>query len=207
MSSPPPGPDYTWQPQPGNYQSAPTYGQPPRKSRAGLIIALIVVFALVALGAIGVLAVRLVNDRRTSDPEPGSAAVPPQTTTTRPTAARPTSARPTTPRPVSPRTTTATGAAAAAVLGQRFVTQLNANNPTAAAALACESSRQLIPTLMRTFLAPPTKLSAGRVIGREPTFVVPLTGSTKGSTITGVVVVHQIPPEPLCVRAFQVSPQ
>lgn len=55
MSSPPPGPNYSS----GDYKSAPPYGQPPRRSRTGLIIALIVVLALVALAAIGLLAYRL----------------------------------------------------------------------------------------------------------------------------------------------------
>jgi hypothetical protein len=178
-----------------------------------LIIALIVVFALVALGAIGVLAYRLVN--QTSDPDPGSAAAPPQsshspttasrpTTTPRPTTARPTAVRPT-PRPTTARP--ATGPAAASDLARRFVIQLNANNPTAASALACESSRQIIPTLMRTFLTPPTKLTLGQPVSQSPTFVFPLTGTTKGSTVTGVLVIHQIAPEPLCIRAFQVSPR
>ncbi|MET9270319.1 hypothetical protein [Kribbella sp. NPDC003557] len=225
MSSPPPGPEYSWQPQPGDYKSAPTYGQPPRKSRAGLIIALILVFVLVALGAIGVLAFRLVN--RTSDPEPGSAAAPPSAashspavtshtpaTTSRPTAnTRPTAgSRPTAaPKPTTARPNTtagpATGASAVTDLARRFVTQLNANNPTTAATLACESSRQLIPTLMRTFLTPPTKLTPGQPIGQSPTYVIPLTGTTKNMTVTGALVIHQIAPEPLCIRAFQLSPR
>jgi hypothetical protein len=213
VSSSPPGPEYSWQPQPGNYQSAPTYGQPPRKSRAGLIIALIVVFALVGLGAVGVLAYRLVNDR-TSDPEPGSAAVPPSAspspspaprTTARPTSARPTPARPTAVRPTTARP--ATGTAAATDLARRFITQLNANKPTAAAALACEGSRELIPTLMRTLLTPPTSLTAGQPISQAPTYVIPLTGTTNDSQVTGVLVIHQTAPEPLCIRAFQVSPR
>ncbi|TCC43444.1 hypothetical protein [Kribbella sindirgiensis] len=211
MSTPPSGPNYSWQPQPGDYKSAPTYGQPPRKSRAGLIIVLIVVLALVALGAIGVLAYRLVSNHRTSDPNPGTAATSPRsaagkpTTTTRPTA-RPTTARPTA-RPSTARpSTTGTGAAGAIDLARRFVTQLNANNSATATALACESSRQLIPTLMKTFLTPPTELTAGKLVGQQTTFVIPLTGTTKGSTVTGVIVVHEIAPEPLCIRAFQISP-
>jgi len=60
VSSTPPEPNYSWQPQPGNFKSAPPYGQPPRKSRAGLIIGLIVLLIFVAVGAIGVLAYRLV---------------------------------------------------------------------------------------------------------------------------------------------------
>ncbi|NIK55511.1 hypothetical protein [Kribbella shirazensis] len=55
------------------YNSAPSYGQPPRKSRAGLIITLIVVLALISLTALGFLAYRIIDHQRTSDPEPGSA--------------------------------------------------------------------------------------------------------------------------------------
>jgi hypothetical protein len=227
VSSQPPGPEYTWQPTPGNYKSAPTYGQPPRRSRAGLIIALIVVFALVAVGAIGVLAYRLVNDYRTSDPGPGSAAAAPSTTSptpargpssrptsgrptsARPTAVRPTAVRPSTVRPTTARPTTAppaTGPAAVTNLARRFTTQLNANNPTAAAALSCESSRPIIPTLMRTLLTPPTNLTPGEPIGQSPTYVIPLTGTTKGTPVTGVLVIRQLAPEPLCIGAFQVTP-
>ena len=204
MSSPPSGPNYSWQPQPGDYKSAPTYGQPPRKNRGGLIIALIVVLVLVALGAVAVLTYRLVSDHRTTDRNPGSAAAPSPTTsnpkpTTRPTPARPTAVRPTTARP------RATGAVGATDLARRFVTQLNANNSTAAAALACESSRQVIPQLMQTFLTPPTKLTTGKLVGQQTTFVIPLTGTTKSTTVTGVIVVHELPPEPLCIRAFQIT--
>lgn len=206
MSSPPSGPDYNWQPQSGDYKSAPTYGQPPRKNRGGLIIALIVVLVVVALGAICLLAYRVVSDHRTTDRDPGSAAAAPRTTagnpkpTTRPTTAKPTAPRPTTARPK------ATGAAGATDLARRFITQLNANNSNAAATLACESSRQLIPQLMQTFLTPPTKLTAGKPVSQQPTFVIPLTGTTKATTVTGVLVIHELPPEPLCVSAFQVNP-
>ncbi|WP_130386449.1 hypothetical protein [Kribbella sp. VKM Ac-2569] len=207
MSSPPPGPNYSWQPQPGDYKSAPTYGRPPRKNRGGLIIVLIVVFVLVALGAVGVLAFRLVSDHRTSDPEPGSAAAAPRstagnpkpTTTTRPTAARPTAVRPTTARPSAPRPVSASD------LARRFVTQLNANNAKGAAAFACEGSEQLIPLLMRTLVGPPTKLTTGTPTGQAPTFVIPLSGTSKGAAVTGVLIINKIDPAPLCVRAFQIT--
>lgn len=61
MSSTPPGPNNSWQPKSRDYNSAPTYGQQPRKSRAGLIIALILVLAVVALGAIAIVAYRLLT--------------------------------------------------------------------------------------------------------------------------------------------------
>jgi flagellar basal body-associated protein FliL len=89
VSSPPPGPNYSWQPENRDYKSAPTYGQPPKKSRAGLIIALIVILILIALGAIGVLVQRLVSSHHdsTANPGPGtSIAPPPAIKTARPTA-------------------------------------------------------------------------------------------------------------------------
>ncbi|TCC11728.1 hypothetical protein [Kribbella soli] len=212
MSSPPPGPNYSWQPQPGDYKSAPTYGQPPRKNRAGLIIVLIAALVLVALGAVGVLAYRLVIDHRTSDPEPGSAAPAPRsaagnpmpTTTTRPTAAHPTTARPTAVRPTTARPS-ATGPVGASDLARRFVTQLNANNSKGAAAFACEGSEQLIPLLMRTLVGPPTKLTTGTPVSQAPTFVIPLSGTSKGAAVTGVLIISKLDPAPMCVRAFQIT--
>ena len=212
MSSPT-GPNYSWQPQPGNYNSAPSYGQPPRKSRAGLIIALIVVFVIVALGAVGLLAFRLVQKTTSSSPDPVTSVAPPAssptpqrsvprpTKTTLPPTPQPPPTRPPTSKPPTP-----TPARSAAELARRFVAQLNANNPTAAAALACQSSKQLIPTLMQVQLQPPTKLTAGTPIGQQPTFVIPLTGTTKGSTVQGSIVIQRLGTEPLCVRVFQVTP-
>lgn len=206
MSSPPSGPDYNWQPQSGDYKSAPTYGQPPRKNRGGLIIALIVVLVVVALGAIGLLAYRLVNDHRTTDRDPGSAAAAPRTTAgnPKPTTTRPTTAKPTAPRPTTARPR-ATGAAGATDLARRFVTQLNANNSKGAAAFACQGSEQLIPLLMRSLVGPPTKLTTGTPTGQAPTFVIPLSGTSKGAAVTGVLVINQPDPAPLCVRAFQIT--
>ncbi|MEU4605185.1 hypothetical protein AB0F43_19565 [Kribbella sp. NPDC023972] len=197
--------------QPGNYSpggpAAPPYGQPPRKNRAGLIIVLMLVLLIGVLGVGGVVAYRLVSDRQTSSsPDPVSSAAPPASSPTRtlpapqPTKIRPTPTKPPTTKPAKPAVTVAD-------LGRRFVVQLNANNPTAAAALACESSKQLIPRLMQTYLEPPTKLTTGTPIGQQFTFVVPLSGTTKGSSVSGVLVIHQLGDEPLCVRVFQVSPR
>ncbi|WP_329004536.1 hypothetical protein OHA18_14205 [Kribbella sp. NBC_00709] len=207
MSSPPPGPNYSWQPQPGNYNSAPSYGQPPKKSRAGLIIALIVILILVALGAVGVLVQRLVSNHQDtkSNPGPGTSAVPPPaTTTTRPTAPKTTAPKPTpSPKPNAPAKTTP--ATTAADLGQRFVAQLNANNSKGAAAFACDGSEQLIPLLMRALVGPPTKLTTGAPLGQAPTFVIPLSGTSKGATVTGNLIINELPPDPICVRAFTIT--
>ncbi|MER7246715.1 hypothetical protein [Kribbella sp. NPDC000426] len=196
MSSTPPGPNYSWQPQPGNFKSAPPYGQPPRKSRAGLIIGLIVLLIVVAIGAIGTLAYRLVTDHQNSKsyPAPSTpAAPPPATKSTRPAPSKPTTA---------PKTTPVT---TAADLGRRFVAQLNANNSKGAATYACKGSERLIPLLMQTLVGPPTKLTAGTPVGQAPTFVIPLSGTSKGTTVTGNLVISQVAPDPICVRAFTIT--
>ena len=208
MSSPPPGPNYNWQPQPGNYKSAPTYGQPPRKSRAGLILGLIVVLALVALAAIGLLAYRLLNNQRTPAAAPSASHSPTPTThpaTAQPSATHPTTVRPTaTARPTSTRPTE-TGLTAVTTVARQFVAQLNANNPTAASALACKGSEQLIPTLMRALLTPPTTLTSGNPAGQTTIYVLPLTGKTNNKPATGVLVIQNVSPTP-CIQAFQVTP-
>jgi hypothetical protein len=94
-----------------------------------------------------------------------------------------------------------------AELARRFVAQLNANNPTAATALACANTKALLPTLIEQWIAPPTKLTAGDSIGQQTTFIVPVSGTTKCSAVSGLVVVQKLGNEPLCVRFFQLSPR
>ncbi|GAA1567284.1 hypothetical protein GCM10009804_24860 [Kribbella hippodromi] len=227
MSSPPPEPNPRWQPPVQDFRSAPPYGQPPRKSRAGLILALIVVLSLVALGALGLVAYRLITNhkpaaghtpatRTTKSPSTGPSAgrtgVPTAGRTGVPTG-QPSSSSSTTTwsttwtstgQPVSPANPAT--AAEASSLARRFVTHLNTNNSTAATKLACASSRQLLPTLMKNLLNPPTNLTAGGPIGQSPTFVVPLTGTTNNSPTTGLLIIQQLEPAPLCVTAFQLTP-
>ncbi|MEV5960628.1 hypothetical protein AB0L70_02615 [Kribbella sp. NPDC051952] len=193
--------------------AAPNYGQPPRKNRAGLVIVLLVVLLVGVIGAGGFLAYRLVSDKfnNSSTPDPATAPV------SSPTPKRSVPVQPT--RPVQPRTTkptvvkppvtkppATTPAGSAPELAARFVAQLNANNSTGAAALACQSSKQLVPLLMGQFLRPPTRLTTGTLIAQSITFVMPVSGTTKGSSVTGVIVMHKIAPEPLCVRAFTITP-
>lgn len=201
MSYPPGGP------------AAPNYGQPPRKNRAGLIITLLVALLVGVLATGGVLVARLISGRQTPTsaptgitsvvvrtPDPALKTLPTRTIalpTGKPTA-RPSTTQPPAPKPA---------AAAVGDLARRFIAQLNANNPTAATALACRSSKQVIPFLMRQYLKPPTRLAAGLApIGQQVTFVVQVSGTTKGATVSGIVVIQQLKPEPLCVRAFSVSP-
>ncbi|MFI5691450.1 hypothetical protein ACIA58_06385 [Kribbella sp. NPDC051586] len=207
MSSTPPGPNYSWQPQPGNFTSAPPYGRPPKKSRAGLIIVLIVLLIVVAVGAIGVLAYRLVADHQDSKSGPApstSVAPPPATRSTRTVPSKP---APTTPaKPTSAPTTTATSpVTTAADLGRRFVAQLNANSSKGAAAYACKGSEQLIPLLMRSLLGPPTKLTAGAPLGQAPSFVIPLSGTSKGATVSGTLLIQKLGPDPMCVQVFTIT--
>ncbi|TDD27824.1 hypothetical protein E1218_09155 [Kribbella turkmenica] len=218
MSYPPPGPqdqrpqDRTHGYVPGS--AAPDYGRPPRKNRAGLIITLLLVLLVAVLGVGGVVAYRLISDKTSSAPDPFRTSAAPASTpdptvppsqppkTSRPSATK----RPVTPRPVA--TPPVTGSRPNATEhARRFVAQLNANNPTAAAALACQSSRQLIRTLMRTHLQPPTSLTTGTPIGQQTTFVIPLSGTTRGATVSGVVIIHDLDAEPLCVRVFNLTPR
>lgn len=198
--------------------AAPNYGQPPKKNRAGLIIVLMVLLLIGVLGTGGVLTYRLVSHKLNSGPEPGPSAQPPAASspTPKPTptpirsvpAPQPTkSVRPPTTKPTTkPPAIPARPATTAAELARRFVAQLNANNSKGAAALACESSKQLIPILMGQYLQPPTKLTTGPSIGGQPTFAIRLSGTTKGSPHTGIVIIQRLTPEPLCVRIFSITP-
>ncbi|MEV0282505.1 hypothetical protein AB0H36_00155 [Kribbella sp. NPDC050820] len=186
--------------------AAPPYGQPPRKNRAVLIITLLLVLLIAVLGVGGVLTYRLVADWRSSNPDPGPSAAAPITSPT-PQRPNPAPTKPPTPKPPASKPPTTRPAATVGDLARRFVAQLNANNPTAAAALACEGSKRLIPTLMQTQLAPPTNLTLGTVIGQQPTFVYPLSGTTERATVSGVLVIHNLSTEPLCIRAFTLTPR
>ena len=199
--------------QPGNYvpggQAAPPYGQPPKKNRAGLVIVLMLVILIAALGVGGVLAFGLVSDRTEGSPDPEPSVAPPASATPERSipAPQPTKTfKPTVKPPVTPTVRPPVKPAGGpAELAQRFVAQLNANNPTAATALACADAKQFIPILMGQFIGPPSKLTVGDPIGQQPTFLVPLSGSTKGAAVSGMVIVQKLGSEPLCVRVFQVT--
>lgn len=230
MSYPPPGPQdprpqdrpssgwqsQPYQPQgyqPGNYtpggQGVPPYGQPPKKSRAGLIIVLMLVILIAALGVGGVLAFGLVSGSDEGSPEPGpaSSVAPPASPTPeksipapQPTKTFQPSVTPTVKPPVKP-------AGDAGELAKRFVAQLNSNNLAGATALACADTKLFFSALMDQFIAPPTKLTADDPQGQAPLFVAQLSGSTKGSTVSGMVVIHKSGNDPYCVQVFQLTPQ
>lgn len=157
--------------------AAPNYGQPPRKNHAGLIIVLLLVLLIAVLGVGGVLGYRLVSGK-----------------TARPGAAPETSA------------TKSPTAADAGDLARRFVAQLNANNPTAATALACADSKKVLTVVLRNDIKPPTKLTTGTPYVQETVFMVPVAGTTKGTPVTGYVSLHAYH-EPLCVSMLNVTPR
>jgi len=219
----PPGQNSGWQSQPyqpqgyqpGNYppggQAAPPYGQPPRKNRAGLIIILLLVILIAALGVGGVIAFGLVAGDGEASPEPGpatSVAPPASTPTAKKSIPAPQPTRtvkpPTTKPPVTPPVRPAVDPAE---LARRFVAQLNANNPAAATALGCAGTKQFLPTLIEQWIAPPTKLTVGDPIGQQPTFLVPLSGTTKGAAVSGMVIVRKVGNAPLCLQVFRVTPR
>jgi hypothetical protein len=202
--------------QPGNYApggpAAPSYGQPPKKNRAGLVIVLLIVVLVAALGVGGVLAYGLVSDRLESSPEPdpgtsvpAATATPdksipaPQPTKTFKPTVKPT-IKPTVKPPVKP-------AGDPADLARRFVAQLNADNADGATDLVCADTRALVPTLLEQFVEPPTKLTSGDSFGDGPTYMVPLSGTTKGRAVKGMLVVQKPAEGPLCVQVFQLTPR
>ena len=198
--------------QPGNYapgSAAPSYGQPPKKNRAGLIIVLLIVVLVAALGVGGVLAFGLVSDRLEGSPDPGPASSVPVPASATPEksipAPQPTktfkpTVKPTVKPPVKP-------AATPDDLARRFVAQLNADNADGATDLVCADTRMLVPALLEQFVSPPTKLTAGDSIGDGPTYMIPLTGTTKRRAVKGMVVVQKPAEGPLCVQVFQLTPR
>jgi hypothetical protein len=185
-----PGPAPGWQSQPyqprdGNW-AAPQYGGPPRKNRAGLIIALIVALVLLILGIGGFVAYRLTFGE-SDGPEP---AAPPVSSPTAPP-------KPETSKPGGK----VTNAAGAVNLAYTFVSHLNAGKPDAATALACDDTKQIFPVLIKNWIKPPTKLAiSDAAVGQDP-YLVPITGTVEGKKMRGMVIVQGS-----CVRAFSLSP-
>jgi hypothetical protein len=201
--------------QPGNYApggpAAPTYGQPPKKSRAGLIIVLLVVVLIAALGVGGVLAFGLVSNSgddaggTAPAPGPGSSVVPQESPTPEKSIPAPQPTKTFRPTPTAKPPVTPAGDPAD--LAARFVAQLNANSSTGATALGCEDTKIFITTLMDQWIKPPSKLVAGDSIGDGPTYIVTVTGTTKGGAVKGFVVVQKTSEAKLCVQVFQLSPK
>jgi hypothetical protein len=198
-----------YQPQGGNW-AAPPYGGPPRRNRASLIIVLIVVLLVGVLGIGGFLAYRLTSGNNDSG---GTAPAAPPTTgkVTRPVPSKtvpsaapskiPTKPAPTKTAPSKPVDGKPTKASALALAG-RFTAALNADNIDAAAALGCPDTKEMLPTLISIWVKAPTKLTAtNAVLGDGPTFIVPITGTTHGQQMGGLVIV-----EGNCIRVLQLNP-
>jgi hypothetical protein len=124
-------------------------------------------------------------------------AVPSKVPSTAPSRVPPTAA---TTKPTKPGGKV-TNAAGAVNLAYTFVSQLNAGNTAGATALACDDTKQIIPALIENWIKPPTKLAISDVaIGQNP-YLVPITGTTGGQKVGGMVIVQGS-----CVRAFSLSP-
>jgi hypothetical protein len=209
-----------YQPQGGNW-AAPQYGGPPRKNRAGLIIVVIMILVAAILGIGGFVAYRLTASESGNGGGPDPAAPPVSSPTSGVTPTLPRRSVPTTvpskvpstaPSRVPPTAATTkpgpskpggkvTNAAGAVNLAYTFVSRLNAGNTDAAAALACDDTKQIIPILIQNWIKPPTKLAISDVaIGQNP-YLVPITGTTGGRKMGGMVIVQGS-----CIRAFSLSP-
>jgi flagellar basal body-associated protein FliL len=200
---------------PGGFNGPPGYQRPPQKNRAGLFIVLLVVLLIAVLGIGGVVAYNLASDKSSSPDttEPGGldpSDIPTELPTedpTEPPTEDPTEV-PTVPQSTAPTKLPTSGganAAAAIALTKQFVGQLNANKPTAAAALACPESQDLLPTLIKFLIKPPTKLTVGETLG-QTVIIVRVKGTTNGHSVTGIVLVQEDQSGRPCVRALQVAP-
>ncbi|WP_433012787.1 hypothetical protein [Kribbella sp. CA-294648] len=211
-----------YQPQGGNW-AAPQYGGPPRRSRAGLIIVVIMILLAVILGIGGLVAYRLTASESGSGGGPAPAAppvsspastvpptlpqrsvpttVPSKVPSTAPSRVPPTATtKPTQPAPTKPGGKV-TNAAGAASLAATFVSRLNAGNTDAAAAMACEDTKEIVPILIKTWIKSPTNLVASDVaVGQDP-YLLTISGTTNGKKMSGMVIVQSS-----CIRAFSLSP-
>lgn len=189
MSYPPPPPPLNYAP----------YGGPPKKNRAGLVIVLLIGVVVACVGAAGYIAYDLASSR---DKEPKATeqvdstpdAPPSAQPTPRPSATKPAvkpSVKPTVrPTTVKPKPPPLAKPQQAAALARTFVFHLNAGRNDAAGALACGATKEFVPLLIGRMIGPPVKLVVGRQSGSDPSFVYQLSGTTKGKTAFGVVIVN-----------------
>ncbi|TDU89906.1 hypothetical protein EV138_3486 [Kribbella voronezhensis] len=197
---------------PGGFGGPPGYQRPPQRNRAGLFIVLLVVLLIAVLGIGGVVAYNLVSDKSPSSEttEPGGldpSDIPTELPTyfpTEPPTEDPTE-EPSVPATTAPTKPPSGNPAEAKALVTQFVGHLNANQPTAAAALACQESKELLPTLIKVLIKPPTKLTVGETIG-QTVIIVRVNGTTNGRSVTGIVLVQADQSGHPCVRALQVAP-
>ncbi|MFC9694408.1 hypothetical protein ACFTSF_38040 [Kribbella sp. NPDC056951] len=192
--------------QPPGGMAAPDYGRPPRKSRAGLFIVLMLLLLIVVLGTGAWVATKVVSsikpDNSTPPPAPITSVAPPPklTASVKPKPSATVKTVPVKPLPITPRP--AIPPSDSAQLAARFVTLLNANDAKGATALGCVDTKQAIPTLIEQFVRRPASLtvSKAQVSGAGAIAVFSLGGTMKGATAGGVLVV-EVAGQP-CVKSF-----
>jgi hypothetical protein len=100
----------------------------------------------------------------------------------------------------------------AVTMATKFVGYLNANNQKAAAAMGCEGSKELLPTVISLVVDDQTALKVtGPATVEEPGTtaypmrmdVVPIGGKIKFGPTTGYVRLEDVSGQALCVRLFQ----
>jgi hypothetical protein len=159
--------------------AAPNYGQPPGNNHAGLVIVLLLVLLIAVLTVGGVVAYRLISDETASS----SAGAP-----------------------VATKSSAGVPTKAGVDLARRFAAQLNANKPAAAAAMACEGSKGMLPHAIE-LLQLPTKLTVtGTSRVQADILLVSWAGTARGSRVTGHVALHYLD-EPLCISDFLTVPR
>jgi hypothetical protein len=195
---------------PGGFNGPPGYQRPPQKNRGGPFIVLLVVLLIAVLGIGGVVAYNLAGDNSAggSAPADGPSDIPSDLPSSFPTdepsgqpSEDPSASVPTTTLPPSG----SGDLAVAKELAQRFLTQLNANKPSAAAAMACTESKEVLPALIQALIKPPTTLTVKDAVGQY-VILVRVTGTTNGHTVDGMILVQVVQAAPPCVRALQVAP-
>jgi hypothetical protein len=103
----------------------------------------------------------------------------------------------------------------ASALATKFLTYLNANDQKHAAALGCEDTKKLLPGVILLSVDPPTKLTvSGPAAQMSDTYSdpyyqmllsVPFTGTTKSNPATGMVMIMDVPNQPICVRLMKLE--
>ncbi|WP_405063083.1 hypothetical protein OG474_15980 [Kribbella sp. NBC_01505] len=193
--------------QPPGGIAAPDYGRPPRKSRAGLFIALMVILLVAVLGTGVWIATKVVSDLKpTADDHPPapitSVAPPPKlTASVKPKPSITIKTVPVKPVPVTPLPPAPTGSGQVAA---QFVSRLNANDAAGATALGCADVKQAIPSQLKTFVRRPAALTVSKtpVSSAGPIEVFSLSGTMKGSAASGIMVI-EVATRP-CVKSFVV---
>ncbi|MEV6284526.1 hypothetical protein [Kribbella sp. NPDC051770] len=189
MSYPPPPPPLNYAP----------YGGPPKKNRAGLVIVLLIGVVVACVGAAGYIAYDLArgNGPKATDAPVGATPEqptpvkpsPPKPSVVKPSATKPT-VKPTVKPPVVSPKPPLSKPQRAALLARTFVAHLNAGRNDAAGALACGATKEFVPQLIGQMIGPPSKLVVGELSGSDPSYVYQISGTTKGKTAFGVVIVN-----------------